>query len=408
RRYAWEHEAATLRSVYRDLVALPPAQEPVSAPGEGGVPEPSETAVGERREGSVVLGIAPANSAGQAWAWGRAAEARLQDVQACVLSVRNGRYDYPTDVPVARTAFAHDSTWQAAAAQAAAATWTHALLEAGRPAFGLLNGRDFRGDAAFLRQAGVEVGLALHGSEIRDPRRHAATHAFSPFHDADEPRTAKLQRGCDTLLPLVRAFDGPKFVSTPDQLDYVPDATWLPVVVDQARWAQGPTILERRVPVVVHAPSTPWLKGTDLVLQALQPLVDAGRIELTLVTGLPPSQAVELVRTSDVVIDQVLLGLYGVLACEAMSAGRLVLGHVGDTLRERVPEPVPVVEVTPDTLVAVLERLLADPDEARARAAAGPAFVSRFHDGRYSAEVLRDFLGESPTPAGHDVGAALA
>ncbi|HEX3002629.1 MAG TPA: glycosyltransferase family 4 protein, partial [Angustibacter sp.] len=57
RRYAWEHEAATLRSVYRDLVALPPAQEPVRAPGEGGVPEPSETAVGERREGSVVLGI---------------------------------------------------------------------------------------------------------------------------------------------------------------------------------------------------------------------------------------------------------------------------------------------------------------------------------------------------------------
>jgi len=220
--------------------------------------------------------------------------------------VRNEKYDFPTDVPVLRTAFAGDTSWQAAAAASAVGTWTHALLEAGRPIFGTLNGRDFRGDAAQLAEAGVRVGLVMHGSEVRDPRLHATKHQWSPFADPTEPRTKRLQQGCDTLLPLVRAFDGQVFVSTPDQLDYLPGASWLPVVVDTDRWCPGPPVLERRVPLVVHAPSTPWLKGTDQVLAALQPIADAGRIELRLVTGMPPDQAAELIRSADVVVDQVL------------------------------------------------------------------------------------------------------
>jgi len=392
--HVWEHEAATLRDVYREILRLPPAQEPADAPGEGGRPEPPEEVPTTRPTCSdgVVLGIGPANSAGQAWAWARAAERHLQGVQSCVVAVRNGKYDYPSDVPVARTAFARDTTWQAAAAQAASATWTHALFEAGRPIFGTLNGRDFRGDADLLRRAGVRVGLALHGSEIRDPRQHAATHPWSPFADPAESRTKRLQHGCDELLPLVRSFDGPVFVSTPDQLDYVPGATWLPVVVDTNRWRPGPPVLERPVPLVVHAPSTPWLKGTDQVLATLQPLADAGKIELRLVTGMPPAQAAELIRSADVVVDQVLLGLYGVLACEAMSAGRLVLGNVGERLRSRVPADLPVIEVTPANLSETLDRFLQDPVAAREVAAEGPAFVERFHDGRYSSEVLAEFL----------------
>jgi len=147
---------------------------------------------------------------------------------------------------------------------------------------------------------------------------------------------------------------------------------------------------------VVHAPSTPWLKGTEQVEAALQPLVDAGRIELRLVTGMMPAQAAELIRSADVVVDQVLLGLYGVLACEAMSAGRLVLGNVGERLRSRVPADVPVVEVTPTDIGHVLEAFLRDPSAAREVAGRGPAFVRRFHDGRYSSRVLADFLNVRP------------
>ena len=107
---------------------------------------------------------------------------------------------------------------------------------------------------------------------------------------------------------------------------------------------------------------------------------------------MPPAQAGELIRSADIVVDQVLLGLYGVLACEAMAAGRLVLGHVGERLRARVPADVPVVETTPDDLAEVLDHVLEDRLAAQLAAAQGPPFVERFHDGRYSSDILAGFL----------------
>ena len=42
-------------------------------------------------------------------------------------------------------------------------------------------------------------------------------------------------------------------VSTPDLLLDLPGAVWLPVVVDTELWRPGPPVLEREVPVVLHA-----------------------------------------------------------------------------------------------------------------------------------------------------------
>jgi hypothetical protein len=350
------------------------------------------------RDENVVLAIGPANSAGQGWAWARAAERHLDGVRGHVVAIRNGTYDYPADELVDAAAYRTDAVWQLRELAEARSSWTHVLLEAGRPILGGLAGRDFTGDAALLRDCGVEVGLVLHGSETRDPRRHRGRHEFSPFADPRDALTKKLQTKVDLLLPRVLDFaasGGPVFVSTPDQLDDVPAATWLPVVVDPSAWPVRDDTLTRSRPLFVHAPSNPQLKGTAQVEAVLGPLAERGVIDFQLVTGLPPEQAARLIAEADVVVDQLLLGLYGVLACEAMAGGRVVLGHLGDALRSRVDRTVPVIEVTPRTLAGVVELLLDDRDWARAQAAQGPEFVRAVHDGRRSAEVLAPFLGRT-------------
>jgi glycosyltransferase involved in cell wall biosynthesis len=425
-RYTWHTQATVLRDVHRRLigavrpdVALPadPEQDPAAEPTErlvagcwpadavepGGAEEPG---VADRAEPAgprpAVLAIGPANSAGQGWAWARAAERHLDGVSGHVVAVRNNVYDYPADVLISRERYRNDVAWQLRELADARSRWTHALFEAGRPLLGGLAGRDFTGDAELLRAAGVETGLVLHGSETRDPRRHRGREEFSPFADPRDALTKKLQTRVDLLLPAVTAFadgGGTVFVSTPDQLADVPGATWLPVVVDARRWAGEGEILTRDVPLFVHAPSHPALKGSARVEEVLRPLADRGLIDFELVTGLPPAEAAGRVAAADVVVDQLLLGLYGVLACEAMAGGRLVLGHLGETLRSRVDRPVPVVEATPRSLAEVVERILDDREWARAQALAGPEFVQTLHDGRRSAAVLAPFLGR-PTPAG--------
>ena len=395
-RYTWQAQARVLQRLYRELlpgVDLPEEVAPSPAAEPPELPAPD----GDSTRRTLVIG--PTNSAGQAWAWTRCAARYLEGVAGWTVALRNERYDYPADELVDRHTYLNDADWQLRTLACARARWTHALLEAGRPLLGALAGRDFVADAELLRRSGIEVGLVFHGSEVRNPRRHRSRHEFSPFADPKSDLTRRLQARYDALAPLVARFDGPLFASTPDQLDDLPAAAeWLPVVVDTEVFTPigAPTPLERaggRRPVVVHAPSNPALKGTEFVERQLGPLHERGVIELRMVTGLPPAQAAELVRCADIVVDQLLLGLYGVLACEAMAAGRVVIGYLGESLRSRVGREVPVLEATARTVGQVVGRVLDDPAQAREAAAAGPSFVAEFHDGRRSASVLAPFLG---------------
>lgn len=383
--YTWEGQEQTLVDVYNQLLGttLAVPHEPFKV----GKPKPYR-----RSQDGIVLGIGPANSAGQGWAWAKAAERYLDGVTCEVLAVEKDTYDYPSDVVVPAADFARGREWQLAYSAHVTSTWTHALLEAGRPVIGTLNGRDFSGDVEMLRASGITVGLVFHGSEIRDPRRHAAGHAWSPFLRSNDGLTERLQQKYDELAPVVAAFDGPTFVSTPDLLDYLPDAHWLPLVVDTSIWTPKATPLERPVPVIVHAPSNTALKGTQEVEAVLVPLHEKGLVEYRRIQGVPPSQVGDLLADADVVIDQLLLGGYGVLACEGAALGRVVVGHLGDRVREAIPGDVPIIEANPDDLGTVIERILDERDAARDAAARGPEFIAAFHDGHRSAEVLAEHL----------------
>jgi glycosyltransferase involved in cell wall biosynthesis len=392
--FTWEQSEMVLHRVYAELSGgrlAPPAEIPV-------FPPLTERPYRADRTARPLLGIGPANMAGQGWAWGRAVERMWPDVDVEVFAVERERLMFPADVSVTAKDFAHSARWQNRWAQHVRRDYTHLLMEAGRPTLGRLNGDNFAADVEMLRAVGIAIGLAFHGSEIRDPAKHAARYPLSPFKDPDEELTAVLQRQIAVLAPLVEAFDGPKFVSTPDLLDDVPDARWLPVVVDTSVWVPGEPPLQRERPLVVHAPSNKALKGTHLIEPVLAKMVDRGWIDYRRIEDIPPAQMPAFLRDADIVLDHFGIGNYGVVTCEAMASGRVSISHITQWVRDRVPDPIPTLEATPDTLETVIESVLDDRDAARATAASGPAFVRRWHDGRQSAAVLADFLGRE-TPA---------
>lgn len=348
--------------------------------------------------GTTVLGIGPANMAGQAWAWTRAVRRELPDVGVEVFAVPHPSLAFPADVSLPADAFARDARWQVELEMHLQAELTHVLIEAGRPVAGTLNGSTFVADAARMRDAGMTVGLVFHGSEIRDPRLHAQRYEWSPFRDPKHPLTARLQRQVDALAPLVAAFDGPTYVSTPDLLDDLPDATWLPVVVDLDVWTPGDEPLRRDRPVVVHAPSNRALKGTELIEPVLARLEDDGLITYRRIEGVAAAEVPALIRSADVVLDHFGIGNYGVLTCEAMATGRVSISHIHERVRARVPVGIPTLEATPDTLAEVLRRVLDEREWARSVAARGPAFVRDWHDGSRSVSALTPFLLGSTLP----------
>lgn len=347
-----------------------------------------------RTDRDVRLLIGPLNYAGQGREWARTASS--DEVEAANFGVVvAGAFGAPSDWAVSAEVFTASRRWRADQ-RAAATRFTHLMIESFASPFGRGTGGVVLDDVAWLRERGVEVALVCHGTDIRHPERHLRAHASSPFHGMGPAALSNAVRSAEANAAVLGRFDGPVFVSTPDLLADAPGARWLPVVVDPRRWASAHPV-DAPTPAVLHIPSAGHVKGSEHVDRAARRLQDAGVLRYVRRQGVPAAEMPGLIGEVDVVVDQLLLGSYGVAACEALAAGRVVVGNVDDAVRERVRAEtgldVPIVQADPETVDEVLAALASDPDQRREIAARGPEFVRQVHAGALTSRVLGEFLG---------------
>lgn len=345
---------------------------------------------------STRLYIAPVNFAGQGFQWARAAE-RLPGVGAVSMAYPlEKEYGYAIDNTVPVAVFRNSRRWQKRQFDVVSSRFSHVIVEAERPLFGALFDFSPVREAAELRRNGVAVAMLAHGSDLRSPARHRSGDRWSPFLEKGWAQAEAFEKAAAEHRLILEEIGAPVFVATPDLLLDWPEATWLPIVVDPKPWAGADAPLQRERPLVVHAPSSAVIKGSDLIEPVVTRLHETGRIDYRRVEGVPSTAMPALYREADVVLDQFRIGNYATAAIEAMAAGRIVVGHVHDQVREHVRTvtglDVPVVQATVETLDAVLSDIVDRPDHYRAVAAAGPDFAARVHDGDASAEALRPFL----------------
>lgn len=337
--------------------------------------------------------IAPVNYSGQGREWARALEASTPDISAQNLAIDvPGGFSFAADIVVPVSTYHNDSDWQQREFEAASAA-THVLIEAEEPPFGRLLGRSVAAQAQALLDRGVDVAYLAHGTDARLPSRHIDANPWSYYrHESIYlPRAEALAA---RNIALLEDSGRPLFVSTPDLLLDLRTARWCPVVVDPKRWeARRVERTNDNLLRVAHAPSVSAVKGTELILPALERLADEKVIVLDLVTGVPSADMPERFAGADVVIDQMRVGSYGVAAVEAMASGCVVVGHVSAEVRALVTAQtgaeLPIVEATVDSIERVL-RGLADDQSFESRRSHGLDFVHELHDGRYSAKVLRE------------------
>lgn len=342
--------------------------------------------------------VGPLNTAGQAWCWARAVETLGVDAVSVRMQPRYGAgtLGYPADIELEPTAQLRGL----APYRELVLSATHVLAESGRAVLDDVHHRTVLDDLPALAAAGVRTGVLIHGSEARDLHVHAQRYPSSPFREPWDERFQRMQARVEAtrvLLEEVRARGLPVLVATPDMLEHVPGAAWLPIVIDVDAFAAPPLQLRDR-PVILHAPTNPRLKGTAVVEEVLGELDAAGRITYRRLEGVPNERMPAALADADVVIDQIVLGNPATLLCETMAAGRLAVTHIAPDVREAMAsadpfgEAPPVMEADVTTLRDAVEHILSDRDAAAELAASGPAWVRRNHDGARSAEILKDTL----------------
>lgn len=358
-----------------------------------GVPFPP---VADPEPGQRTLLVGPTNSAGQGNAWARAAERENPPLVATSMAfTRDQRFAFAVDLAVPSAYGAHSRAWQRRQ-WSAVSRFEAVLLESGKPLFAGYRGTGPLAEIAELRRAGVRTALVFHGSDIRDPDAHLGAEPDSHF--AADPVLADALRGTTRRnRELIASAGCEVFVSTPDLLFDVPEARWLPVVIDVERWAAPePPLAHGGVPRVVHVPSSSSIKGSELIIPVLERLAKERMIEYVPVAGVPHSEMPMLYGQADIVIDQMRAGIYGVAACEALAAGRIVVSHVAKRVRDLTArltgDDLPIVQADAATLEGVLREIVERPEPFLARARGGPAFSAAHHDGRRSGRVIADWL----------------
>lgn len=242
---------------------------------------------------------------------------------------------------------------------------------------GQTGGMPMMWDLPVWRALGKKIVFTFHGSEVRKASQHLEEDPWSYFRFGD---VACDEDGIEKRLAIIRTYADALIVAGAPLKSFVPEARYVPKVIEVARYPAADGAPERARPMVVHAPSKRATKGTQQILDGIAALQERGlAFDFHLAEGMPHDEFIELYRTADIVVDNLLLGDAEVSALEAMALGKPVITRVRDDVRAAHPD-VPVVHADPDSFIEVLADLLADPSRRAALGTRGRAYVEATHD----------------------------
>ena len=171
--------------------------------------------------------------------------------------------------------------------------------------------------------------------------------------------------------------------------DYFDDVRIFRQPVEMERFAFNPPAPDKDVPLLLHVPTNPHIKGTDYIVKAVEDLKQKGlKFEFKLVRQLAQDDFFKLMSECDVYIDELRCGAHGMTAVEAMAMGKPTISWIRDNLVGSYPPDLPIVNSNPDTIRDVLEKLIKDAQLRHDIGVASRKYVERFHDAEVVIEEL--------------------
>ncbi|MCL2881783.1 MAG: glycosyltransferase [Coriobacteriia bacterium] len=245
-------------------------------------------------------------------------------------------------------------------------------------------------------------GLAAwQGSEARIAEVELQDNPYFHFLLDDSGHTATAQTARSIQRQKRCAELGFEPAVTRDMLQYV-----LPEYRDQAHLLTHPIKIDHQPsypdpqatrPLILHAPSKPYIKGTAYVERALNRLKDLGvEFEYLYLTGVPHEQVLEAMQRCDIFLDHFLLGNVCVAALEAMSYGKPTVFFLKESIQKLYPDELAFVNANPDNLASRLFWLIKDGQAREDIGRRARSYIETYHTPEKVAheldEVYRDVL----------------
>ncbi|RIX52343.1 hypothetical protein D3P08_12725 [Paenibacillus nanensis] len=176
--------------------------------------------------------------------------------------------------------------------------------------------------------------------------------------------------------------------------DFFPNIHTVRYVVDHERIAPVYPDPAKPRPLVVHAPSDPYLKGTEFVLRAVENLHSKIDFDFEFIQKMPHEKALRRYAQADIIVDQLCIGVYSILSIESMLMGKPVITYIRPDLQEHYPSDLPIVSASPDTIESTLQDLLLNPERRRELGMKGREYAMKYHAPEVIAQRLIDVYNQ--------------
>jgi hypothetical protein len=249
-------------------------------------------------------------------------------------------------------------------------------------------------DLHLVARGGKGRLVEFWGSDIRDPELAVRDNPYLAHLLADPSTPYAISPGRSRRAQTRFARHGfACVVPGPELPAYVGPGSWPAVyrseaVVDLAALTPVPPDPARARPLVVHVPSNALIKGTASVLDVVGRLRDRFVFDFRLIEGVTHAAAMDLVRQADIVLDQFVIGAFGLVSLEAMAMAKPAVCYLTPGVRAACPADIPIVDASADDLYDTLATLLTDGPRRRAIGILGPPYVARHHDAKVVARGL--------------------
>ena len=131
---------------------------------------------------------------------------------------------------------------------------------------------------------------------------------------------------------------------------------------------------------ICHAPRLPTVKGTSIIIEAVESLSRDMPVEFVLIQNCSHAETIELKSTCHIEIDQISDGDmgYGVNSLESLSMGLCTVTNLSTAYQRFIPNH-PFALAHPDNLRAVLRELVLDAELRQSFAMKGPFWIMKNH-----------------------------
>jgi len=170
---------------------------------------------------------------------------------------------------------------------------------------------------------------------------------------------------------------------------YVPQSITIEKAIDLEKFPFV-GVSQTTKPVIAHAPTNQKIKGTAIIVEAIEKLkADGFDFEFVLIENKPNKEAREMFEKADIIIDQILVGDYGTFATETMAIGKPVVCWIEDDFAQKYYSDCPIVRADAKNIYQKLKELIEKPEWREELSRLGSEYAKRRHD---SSVIAKEFI----------------